>query len=94
MELVAIMSRHWTSIEYIDSQSLWEFIDFQITRLEMQQEEGFISSSEYCKLIMFGKKEMLDAFSTFVHEHSKRLKEIVNDRNIPLAEDTEDGLLD
>ena len=88
------MSRHWSSIEYINSQSIWEFVDFQITKLEMQQEEGFVSSSESCKLILFGKKEMLDAFSTFIHEHSKRLKEIVNDCNIPITEDTEDGLLD
>lgn len=88
------MSRHWTHHEYIDSQATWEFIDLQIARLEIQQEEGFISSSEACKLILFGKKEMLDALATFVHEYSKRLKEIVDEHNIPLSEEPEDGLLD
>lgn len=88
------MSRHWTHYEYVDAQTTWEFIDLQIARLEIQQEEGFISSSEACKLILFGKKEMLDALATFIHEHSKRLKEIVDEHNISLAEEPEDSLLD
>lgn len=88
------MSKDWTEHEYVNSQDAWEFIDLQIARIELQQEEGFITSSEACKLILFGKKEMLDAFSIFIHEHSKRLKEIANDHSIPLSEDHEDSLLD
>lgn len=91
MEYTALMSRSWTEHEYVNSQDAWEFIDLQIARLEMQQEEGFITSSEACKLVLFGKKEMLDAFSAFVHERSKRLKEIADDHSIPLSEDPEDS---
>jgi hypothetical protein len=90
MEYTASMSRSWTEHEYTCSQDLWEFIDLQIARLELQQEEGFVTSSEACKLILFGKKEMLDALATFVHEHSKRLKEIADDHSIPLSEEPED----
>jgi len=85
------MSRDWTEYEYTSSDNLWEFIDLQIARIELQQEEGFITSSEACKLILFGKKEMLDAFATLVHEHSKRLKEIVNDHSIHLSEEPDDS---
>lgn len=88
------MSRPWTEFEYVDSQLTWEFIDLQNAKMELQFEEPFVGSSEACKLIMYGKKEILDALSTFVHEHSKRLKEIVDDCSIPLAEEPEDSLLD
>lgn len=88
------MSRNWTQYEYVGSDLLWEFIDLQVAKMELQQEEQFIASSESCKLVLFGRKEMLDTMSTFVHEHSKRLKEIVNDHNIPTTEATEDEFLD
>jgi hypothetical protein len=88
------MSRRWTEYEYVDALLAWEFIDLQVAKMELQQEEQFVTSSEACKLIMYGKKEILDALSSFVHEHSKRLKEIVDDHNIPTTEDPEDGFLD
>ncbi len=88
------MSRRWTEYEYVDAFLAWEFIDLQNAKMEMQQEEPFMTSSEACKLIMYGKKEILDALSSFVHEHSKRLKEIVDDHSIPITEDPEDGVLD
>lgn len=88
------MSRPWTEFEYVDSQLAWEFIDLQNAKMELQFEEPFVTSSEACKLIMYGKKEILDALSSFVHEHSKRLKEIVDEHNIPTTEEPEDSLLD
>jgi hypothetical protein len=88
------MSRRWTEYEYVDALLAWEFIDLQNAKMELQHEEPFINSSEACKLIMYGRKEVLDALSTFVHEHSKRLKEIVDDHNIPTTEELEDSLLD
>lgn len=88
------MSKRWTEYEYVDAFLAWEFIDLQNAKMELQQEEQFIASSEACKLIMYGRKEILDTLSSFVHEHSKRLKEIVDDHHIPLTEESEDSLLD
>lgn len=88
------MSRRWTECEYVEAQLAWEFLDLQNAKMELQQEEPFVTSSEACKLIMYGKKEILDALSSFVHEHSKRLKEIVDEHNIPTTEEPEDSLLD
>lgn len=93
-ELIASMTKRWTEFEYVDAFLAWEFIDLQNAKMELQQEEPFIASSDACKLILYGRKEILDALSSFVHEHSKRLKEIVDDHNIPTKEDPEDGFLD
>jgi hypothetical protein len=62
--------------EFINSEVMWEFVDREIANLDLIQEHSFVGNSEACSLILFGRKEMLDAMAIFIHSHSTPLTEI------------------
>ena len=53
------------------------FIDEESTKLELLSQNENIESSELCKLLIMGRREMLDAVSTFLHNNETTLRNIV-----------------
>lgn len=80
------MSRHWSERKFINAESLWTFIDEQSGRLDILVQHDEVESSELCKLLMLGRREMLDAICGFIHEQEATLREIVVDQGV-LTED-------
>jgi hypothetical protein len=81
------MSRHWSEYKYLDAQSLWEFIDEQSMRMDIIAQYDSVESSELCKLILLGRREMLDAFCTFLSENEVPIGDIVTDRHCVFTKD-------
>ena len=76
------MSRHWSEHNYISAELFWIFIDEYSSRLELLAQHDEVESSELCKLLMLGRREMLDIISGFVHENEVALEKIVVDQGI------------
>lgn len=83
------MSRHWSQKEYISAELFWSFVDEQSSRLEMLIQHDEVESSELCKLLMLGRREMLDAVSGFLHENEVTLEDIVVDQGVLSSDDVE-----
>jgi hypothetical protein len=81
------MSRHWSTHEYISSSMLWEFIDNEMRKLDIIQQYDGVESSELCKLLLLGKREMIDAFSSYLHENESTLRDILVNGLIMTAEE-------
>lgn len=71
------MSRHWTEFKYLCVDNLWSFIDEQSTKLNNLSQEDTIESSELCKLLLLGRREMLSAICDYLHNNEATLQEIV-----------------
>lgn len=76
------MGRHWTEHKYISVDNLWSFIDEQISRLDLLGQNDSVESSELCKLLMLGRREMLDAFCAYLSDNETHLREIVVDTGV------------
>ena len=76
------MSRHWSQYNYISADLLWSFVEEYSSRLELLIQHDEVESSELCKLLMLGRREMLDSVSGFLHENEVSLEEIVVDHGI------------
>lgn len=83
------MSRHWSQKEYISAELFWSFVDEQSSRLEMLIQHDEVESSELCKLLILGRREMLDAVSGFLHENEATLEDIVVDQGVLSSDDVE-----
>lgn len=71
------MSRHWSEHKYLNAQSLWEFIDEQSMRMDILSQHDSVESSELCKLMLLGRREMLDTICTFLSDHEVSLGELL-----------------
>ncbi len=76
------MSRHWSESQYVNAQNFWTFIDEQSSRLDLLAQHDEVESSELCKLLMLGRREMLDAVCTFLHGNEVTLQEVVVDQGV------------
>lgn len=76
------MSRHWSQYNYISADLFWSFVEEYSSRLELLIQHDEVESSELCKLLMLGRREMLDAVSGFLHENEVTLEDIVVDQGI------------
>jgi len=73
------MSRHWSERNYIDADSLWSFIDEQSSRLDILSQNDDVESSELCKLLMLGRREMLELICQYLAEYQRTLGQVVTD---------------
>lgn len=67
------MSRHWSEHSYLDAENLWSFIDEQSIELDNLIQCDSVESSELCKLLILGRREMLNAFSAYLHRNQEKL---------------------
>lgn len=84
------MGRHWTQYEFLNSENLWMFIDEQSSRMALQMEDK--DNSELYRLFVAGKREMLDALSTYLMENEATLRQIVEDCGVMTAEEIQASL--
>ena len=75
------MSRHWSERKYINSDSLWSFIDEYAARLDILAQHDSVESSELCKLLILGRREMLDALGEYLSEYEAFLSNILTDHH-------------
>jgi hypothetical protein len=69
------MSGDWNEAKYVSAQNLWFFIDELANDIDLKTEDKLASSSESYRLLLLGRREMLD-----------RLVEWMNEEEIPLSE--------
>lgn len=81
------MSRHWSEYAYVDAHDLWEFIDQEGQKLDLLSTHDTVESSELCKLLILGRREMLDLFVAFVSQSETKLKTIMTKIHHILSED-------
>lgn len=80
------MGRPWTVREFINAEDLWCFIDDQSSALDILVQHDSVESSELCKLVLLGRREMLDKLATYLSENQTSLRDIVLNYHI-LTED-------
>jgi hypothetical protein len=81
------MSRPWFEHEYVSSTNVWDWIETESNKLDMLMAHDNIESSELCKLLIMGRREMLEAFSTLIHTEEVSLKALLVDRYNAFASD-------
>lgn len=59
--------------EYISAHDAWSWVDAMSSNLDLAGEHSIAESSELAKLVLFGKREMLDAIIEFLGEHERTL---------------------
>lgn len=81
------MSKHWTKHTYVDAQNFWIFIDEESAKLDILSTHQCVETSELCKLMLLGRREMLDNFVTFLSNSEISLRTIVADVHNILSDD-------
>ena len=72
------MSRPWTSRDYASAQSLWDLLDEQSRLLELQAQDELVISSESYKMLLLGRREMIEVVRTWLAENESALGEILS----------------
>jgi len=66
---------------------IWDWIQTEFNKLDMLMAHDNIESSELCKLLIMGRREMLEAFSILIHTEEVSLKTLLVDRYNAFASD-------
>jgi hypothetical protein len=70
------MSRNWTAHKYCNVESLWEWIDGRLHKIDREVEVAKEATSESYKILLMGRKEVLDWLGDWLHENQTTLGEI------------------
>lgn len=70
------MSRDWNEHKYCSAENLWCWIDEQSSQIDLKLESYKDLCGESYKLLLMGRKEMLDSIASWLHEDEVRLGEI------------------
>lgn len=70
------MSRDWNQHKYCNAENLWFWIDEQSQAIDNRLEGYKDVCGESYKLLLMGRREMLDLIGDWLHENEKRLGEI------------------
>lgn len=62
------MSRDWNEHRYCNAENLWSWIDEQASELDVKLESYKELCGETYKMLLMGRKEMLDAIASWLHE--------------------------
>lgn len=82
------MSRHWSAIEIITADTIWEFIDEQIQCLRLIEEDAADDpAGTIYKLILRGRMEMLDTISKVLMNDTMMLGDMLVTHGIINNED-------
>lgn len=63
--------------DYVDADTLWQFIDEQMRDIEQLSDEEIGANTEAYKMYLLGKRDMLRLFCTFTSDNSQKLRSIV-----------------
>lgn len=70
------MSRDWNEHKYCNAENLWFWIDEQAQKVEREMEAAKEAASESYKILLMGRREMLDWIGDWLHENETTLGEI------------------
>lgn len=70
------MSRDWHEHKYCNAENLWMWIDERAQQIEREVEAAKEAATESYKLLLMGRKEMLDMVSAWLHENETTLGEL------------------
>lgn len=70
------MSREWNEHKFCSAENLWCWIDKQAQKVEREMEVAKEAASESYKLLLMGRKEMLDWLGDWLHENETTLGEV------------------
>jgi hypothetical protein len=70
------MSRDWNEHKYCNAESLWCWVDEEAQIIEAKLESYKDLCGENYKLLLMGRKEMLDKIGDWLHENETALGEI------------------
>ena len=70
------MSRDWNQHKYCSAENLWCWIDEQAELIERSLDWVGQHGGDSYKLLLMGRREMLDAIGNWLHENETLLGEI------------------
>jgi hypothetical protein len=70
------MSREWHEHKYCSAENLWCWIDEQAQQLEHKVEAAKEAATDSYKLLLMGRREMLDWLADWLHENETTLGEV------------------
>jgi len=81
------MSRDWNEHKYTSTQDLWCWIDEQAHEIDSSFEWVKGHGGESYKLLLMGRKEMLDKIADYLHENETTLGEIAKRWGLGVKDD-------
>lgn len=85
------MSKHWSAIEIMTADTIWEFVDEQMQCLRsMEEEVSDDTAGTIYKLLLRGRVEMLDTFCKVLMNQTVSLGEMVIAHGIVANSDIEE----
>lgn len=81
------MSRDWKNRKYVNADYLWAWIDELSSFIDLQMEEESVKGSETYKMLLFGRREMLQEISDKVSSEQVALEEIASLFNLKESDD-------
>jgi hypothetical protein len=81
------MSRDWKNRKYVNADYLWAWIDEIASFIDLQMEEESVKSSETYKMLLFGRREMLQEITDKVSDEQVALEEIAELFNLKESND-------
>lgn len=85
------MSREWHERKVLCSENLWFQIDEWAQEVEQLAENKEVETSECAKMLLLGRREMLNWICDYVHEHEERLDHLLRIWGADIAELEKDG---
>lgn len=70
------MSRDWNEHKYCSAENLWFWIDEQAQKVDISFDFAKEHGGESYKLLLMGRREMLDAIGNWLHENETTLGEV------------------
>lgn len=58
------------AVEFVRTDLLWEFLNNLTLKISSMSQLKEVKGSEGCRLLLFGRQEMVEAFMDFVEENS------------------------
>lgn len=81
------MSRDWNEHKHCNAQDLWCWIDERAQKIEREMEAAKEAASESYKLLLMGRREMLDKLGNWLHENETTLGEIAERWGLGVKDD-------
>lgn len=87
------MSKHWSTIELVTADTLWQFADEQMELLRVSEEStGDDPAGTIYKLILRGRMEMLDYICKVIMEESILLRDLLVAHDAMTIEEIENSI--
>lgn len=71
------MSRDWWQRNVLCAENLWFQIDEWAQEIEQLADNPEVKSSESAKMLLFGRREMLNWLTDYLQEHEEEMKNLL-----------------